>query len=256
MKKWERSYLQLFAEGDSGAGEAASETGENSAVAGHQEAAAAPRMTWEEIKADPEYSRHMQEMVQARLKNVKQAGEHMELLRPALTVMATAYGLDPEQPDYGALAKAVTEDSRYRKDDTHLRAHYDSLVRQEKQLQAKYPDFNLRNEMQNPVFVRLTAPETGISLEDAYYTVHRREIQHSAIEAASRETASRISNAIRSGTARPVENGTAATAAAVTAFDYRKASPQQRSALKAKIRQAVARGEKLYPGSVPYGVKK
>lgn len=255
MKNWKRSYLQLFAEGDSGAAEAASQTGENSAAAGHEEAAAPTRMTWEEIKADPEYSRHMQEMVQARLKNSKQAGEHMELLRPALTMMATAYGLDPEQPDYGALAKAVTEDSRYNKDDTHLRAHYDGLVRQEKQLQAKYPDFDLRTEMQNPLFVRLTAPEAGISLEDAYYTVHRREIQHSAMEAASRETASRISNAIRSGTARPVENGTAATATAVTAFDYRKASPQQRSALKAKIRQAVARGEKLYPGSVPYGKK-
>ncbi len=249
MKNYKRSYLQLFAEGDSGAEGEASQTGDIGAAAGHQQEAAAPRMTWEQIKADPEYSRHMQEMVQARLKNVKQAGEHLELLKPALMVMATAYGLDPEQPDYGALAKAVTEDSRYRQDDTRLRNHYDGLVRQAEQLRAKFPDFNLRSEMQNPVFVRLTAPETGISLEDAYYTVHRRQIQHSAMEAASRETASRISNAIRSGTARPVENGTAATAATVAAFDYRKASPQQRNALKAKIRQAVARGEKLYPGT-------
>lgn len=248
MEIKKRNWLQLFAEGDSGEAAAASVTGENGADAGHQEEAA-PRMTWEEIKADPEYSRHMQEMVQARLKNVKQAGEHMELLRPALTVMASAYGLDPQQPDYGALAKAVTEDKRYRQDDTYLRTHYDGLVQQAEKLQAKYPDFDLSSELQNPLFVRLTAPENGISLEDAYYTVHRREIQHSAMEAASRETACRISNAIRSGTARPVENGTAATAATVAAFDYRKASPQQRDALKARIRQAVARGEKLYPGT-------
>ena len=53
MKNWKRSYLQLFAEGDSGAAEAASQTGENSAAAGHEEAAAPTRMTWEEIKADP-----------------------------------------------------------------------------------------------------------------------------------------------------------------------------------------------------------
>ena len=251
MERKKRSYLQLFAEGDSGADTAASQTGETDVVAGHQEDAAetAPRMTWEQIKADPEYSRYMQEMVQARLKNVKQAGQQLELLKPALAVMASAYGLDPEQPDYGALAKAVTEDRRYCADETYLRSHYDGLMRQAEQLRAKFPDFDMRTEMLNPVFVRLTAPETGVSLEDAYYTVHRQQIQHSAMEAASRETATRISNAIRSGTARPVENGTASTAASVTAFDYRKASPQQRNALKTRIRQAVARGEKLSPGT-------
>lgn len=247
MKEIQWKLLQLFAEGAEGG---TSPTGDTGADAGHGEAASetAARMTWEQVKADPEYSGHMQEMIRARLKNVKQAGEDMALLRPALSVMAKAYGLDPEQPDYGALAKAVSEDSRYRQDDTHLRAHYDDLVRQAEQLREKYPGFDLRKELGDPVFVRLTAPETGISLEDAYYTVHRREIQHSAVEEAARQAACRISNAIRSGTARPVENGTAAPAATVTAFDYRSASPQQRSALKARIRQAVARGEKLYPG--------
>jgi hypothetical protein len=121
-------------------------------------------------------------------------------------------------------------------------------VTQAQQLKEKYPDFDLGRELQNPVFLRLTSPDAGVSLEDAYYTVHRREIQHSAMETAARQTAQRISNSIRSGTARPVENGTAAPTATVTALDYRSADPAQRNALKARIRQAAARGEKLYPG--------
>lgn len=243
-KSWR--LLQLFADG----AESASPTGESGADAGHQETAAetAPRMTWEQVKADPEYSAHMQEMVRARLKNVKQAGEAMEALQPALSVMARTYGLDPEQPDYTALAAAVTGDRRYSQDDTYLRSHYDTLVAQSQQLKAKFPDFDLARELKDPAFVRLTSPEAGVSLEDAYYTVHRREIQHSAMETAARQTATRISNAIRSGTARPVENGTGAPTATVTALDYRAADPAQRNALKARIRQAAARGEKLYPG--------
>jgi hypothetical protein len=34
----------------------------------------------------------------------------------------------------------------------------------------------------------------------------------------------------------------------VSTFDYRNASREQREALKQRIRQAAARGEKLYPG--------
>ncbi len=245
MENKNRRLLQLFAEGAEGA----STTGENSAAAGHEAGQeAAPRMTWEQVKADPEYSGHMQEMVRSRLKNVKQAGEDMEILRPALSAMARVYGLDPEQPDYGALAAAVTGDRRYSQDDSYLRSHYDGLVTQAQQLKEKFPDFDLNKELQDPAFVRLTSPEAGVSLEDAYYTLHRREIQHSAMEAVAQQTAARISNAIRSGTARPVENGTSAPTATVTAPDYRSADPAQRKALKARIRQAAARGEKLYPG--------
>lgn len=252
--------LQLFADGGTTGGEGGAEgaaAGENGADAGHAQTPG--RMTWEQVKADPEYSAHMQQMVRQRLKNAKQAQEAMDTLSPALTAMARAYGQDPQNPDYAALAKAVAEDTRYTSgkaapqaagEDAALHSHYQSLVRQAQALKARYPDFDLHRELKNPVFLRMTAPNTGVSLEDAYYTVHRREIGRAAMEAATRQTARRISNAIRSGTARPQENGTAAPGPSVTAFDYRNATPEQRQALKARIRQAVARGEKVYPGSI------
>ena len=52
----------------------------------------------------------------------------------------------------------------------------------------------------------------------------------------------------RSGSARPAENGTSSQAPSVTRFDYKRASREEREALKARIYAADARGEKLYPG--------
>ena len=255
MKNHLWSLLQLFAEGSGSEG-----SGETAAVAGQhraqpeapatQDAAAqsvSGRMTWEQIKADPEYSSHMQEMVRDRVKNIKQAKSDMEALAPALRLLARQHGLDPEKPDYSALTKAVTEKADLR---PRMQQHFQSLVAQEKALQEKFPDFRLERELQDPTFARLTAPGTGVSLEDAYYTVHRREIQEAALRITAQRTAQRISNALRSGGARPEENGTAAAAPSVSSFDYRSASRQQREALKSRIRMAGARGEKIYPGDM------
>ena len=287
ITKW--GPLQLFAEGGA-AGDGSAQgtaTGDTGAAAGHrglqgtpapaavtkeraypaqpgQQVAAAEtqaqrRMSWDEIKADPEYSKEMQNMVQQRLKKSKAAEENLSKLTPALEIMAKAYGLDPENPDYDALTKAVTEDTRLQGKQPEespqareqvLQQHYQSLLRQSRDLQKKYPGFDLRQELKNPVFVRLTAPHVGISAEDAYYTVHRGEISKAAVRMAAQKAAQRISNAIHSGSSRPQENGTSAHAPSVTAFDYRNASREQREALKQRIRQAGARGEKIYPGDL------
>ena len=126
-------------------------------------------------------------------------------------------------------------------------AHLRDLERQGEELRRYFPGFDLRQELRSPVFARLTAPGTGISVEDAFYALHRQQIQAAAMDAAARTAARKISNAIRSGARRPVENGTAGTAASVTSFDYRGATREQREALKSRIRTAAARGEKVYP---------
>lgn len=275
--------LQLFADGGAAGEAGTSNTGETGAAAGHnqqepgvpgetmttrakgpqqavgQDAAAqegsSRRMTWEEIKSDPEYSAQLQNMVRARLKNAKQAEADLAALNPALQRLAKSCGLDGENLDYGALAQALTarQDTALAKQlrqEQTMQQHYTSLLQQAQHLQQKYPGFQLQQELKNPAFVRLTAPNVGISVEDAYYTVHRREIEAAAMQVAAQKAAQQISNAIRSGSARPVENGTSGSAPSVTAFDYRNASRSQREALKTRIRQAGARGEKIYPGSI------
>ena len=240
------------------------------------------RMSWEEIMADPEYNKEMQKTVQSRLKNAKAAEEVLAKMKPALEVLARKHGQDPANPDYEALSKAINDDDAYYEDlalekgvtletakridqqeredarkkreeqrnleQQKLRNHFDKLEQQGEALKKVFPSFDLRKELQNPVFARMTSPNVGVSVEDAYHAVHRKEIMSAGMQVAAQQTAQKMSNAIQAGSRRPVENGTSGQSASVTTFDYSKASKAQRDALKQQIRAAAARGEKLYPG--------
>ena len=241
------------------------------------------RMSWDEIMKDPEYNKQMQAVVQSRLKSAKGAEEALGKMAPAIEVMARKYGLDPNNMDYDALAKAINDDDAYYEDkalemgvsvetakkvdqmernterqkaleqrtlqDQMLQQHFSSLVQQGEAIKKVYPNFDLRKELENPVFARMTAPGKGImSVKDAYEAVHRDELQLAGMQVTAQKTAEKISNAIASGSRRPDELGAGSQAPSVSTFDYRNASREQRLALKKRINEAAARGEKLYPG--------
>ena len=238
------------------------------------------RMSWDEIMADPEYNKQMQATMQARLRTAKGAEETLGKLTPALELLARQHNLDPANIDYDALAKAISEDRSYYEEkalemgvpvetamkidneerDTarqkreqertieqqKFQQHIMRLEQQGEAMKKVFPNFDLRTELKNPAFARMTSPNVGISVEDAYYAVHRNEIQTAAMQVTAQKTAQKISNAIQAGSRRPDENGTSGQAPSVTTFDYRSMSPQQREALKKRIRS----GEKIYPGQV------
>ena len=77
--------------------------------------------------------------------------------------------------------------------------------------------------------------------------LHRDAIQTATLTAALRSAALSLSNAIRSGSLRPREAGTAAQAPIVTTIDYRKATPEQREAIRRRIQEGWARGENINP---------
>lgn len=236
------------------------------------------RLSWDEIMADPEYNKEMQAVVQSRLKSSKAAEEALSKLAPALEVLARKHNLDVNNMDYDALAKAVSDDDTFyeekalqmgvsvetakkldqkERDDARAQRtleeqkifqHFQMLEQQGEALKKTFPNFDLRTELKNPAFARMTSPNGGVSVEDAYYAVHRREIQQATIQASAQQAAQKISNSIRSGQNRPDENGATGQAPSVTTFDYSKASREERDALKRRIREAAARGEKLYPG--------
>ena len=107
-----------------------------------------------------------------------------------------------------------------------------------------FPNFDLKTEMQNPVFARMMAPDMPFTVEQAYHAVHHKELQSAAMQVTAQKVAQKISNDIQSGRRRPSENGTSGQAPSVTTFDYRSMSPEQRKSLKDRIRS----GEKIYPG--------
>jgi hypothetical protein len=246
------------------------------------ETTAPARMSWDEIMADPEYNKQMQLTVQSRLKNAKASEEALSKLAPALELLARRHGLDAENMDYEAIAKAINDDDAYYEDKAlemgvtletakridqqerdharqqreearnleqqKLQNHFMKLEQQGESLKKVFPNFDLRTELQNPVFARLTHPNVGLSVEDAYHAVHRKEIDAARSQVIAQQTTQKISNAIQAGYRRPDENGTSGQSASVTTFDYSRASKEQRDALKREIYAAKARGEKLYPG--------
>lgn len=238
------------------------------------------RMSWDEIMADPEYNAQMQAIVQSRLRSAKGAEETLGKLAPALEVLARQHGQDPANINYDELAKAISNDDSFYEDkalemgvdiatarridqeerdtarqqreqartleEQKFQQHIVKLEQQAEAMKKVFPNFDLRTELQNPAFARMTSPNVGISVEDAYYAVHRNELQTAAMQVTAQKTAQMISNSIASGSRRPNENGTSGQAPSVTTFDYRSMSPEQRNALKARIRS----GEKIYPGQV------
>ena len=241
------------------------------------------RMSWDEIMADPEYNKQMRATVQSRLRSANGAEDALGKLTPALELLARKHGLDPAAMDYDALAKAISDDESYYEDkalemgvsvetamqidkqerDTarqqrqeaqnleqqKIQQHFQKLQQQGEEMKKVFPNFDLRQELQNPAFVRMTSPNVGISVEDAYYAIHRKELQTAAMQVTAQKTAQKVSNAIQAGTRRPAENGINGQAPSVTNFDYRAASKAERQALKDHIRSEAAQGRKVYPGS-------
>lgn len=226
------------------------------------------RMSWEEIKKDPEYNAEIQKIVSARLKESGQSKAALEALEPALKILAQENGMDPENIDHVALAKAITgeydnkalemgvsreEAMRLDQEQRTLEQqkfmdHIQRLETQGQAMKEVFPDFDLRAEMENPTFVRLTSPGVGLSVEDAFYAVHRKELQTASMQVAAQKAAQMYASAVQSGAMRPDETGSANQSPSQIQFDYRNATPQQREALKKQIREAAARGEKIYPG--------
>jgi hypothetical protein len=241
------------------------------------------RMSWDDIMKDPEYNKQMQAVVQSRLRSAKGAEETLQKFAPAFEVLARKHGIDPNNIDYEALAKKINDDESYYEDkamemgvsidearkldqkerDTarqqrqeamnleqkKFQDHIMNLERQAEEMKKVFPKFDLRTELRNPNFARMTSPSGGVSVEDAYYAIHRKELQTATAQASAQATAKQISNAIQAGSRRPQENGTSGQAPSVTHFDYSKASPEQRKQFKAFLESERAAGRKVYPGS-------
>lgn len=241
------------------------------------------RMSWKEIMQDEEYNGEMQKLIRARLKKEQGAQETLDKLAPALEALYSKHGLDPKNPDYDALVKAVSEDDpaiekfalemgtsretakkfvdnqreneRLKAADERRRqdaaneakrqfeaAHYSKLAAQAEELKKIFPSFDLDAELEKDKTFRLmTSPGIGISVENAYRSLHNKEIEAAAAEVTARKTAEQLANSIRSNGMRPDENGTTGQAPTASVVDPRNLTPRER----ADIRRRVRAGEKI-----------
>ncbi|MBQ6398197.1 MAG: hypothetical protein IJI06_08645 [Oscillospiraceae bacterium] len=199
------------------------------------------------------------------------ANAQMEKLSPMIKLLGEKYGVKPNEDgsyDVDSITKAMgDDDSLYEEKalemgvttdvakqlahaeaieqqqreaqakaerDAMLQEHFNRVRQQGMQLKEKFPDFDLDRELQNPEFVRRTAPG-ALPVEDAYLSLHAKEIMQRQAEGIARRAKQTAAQAVQSGSARPRENGSATTAAAAVTPNMRAMSRADRLAyIKAK----------------------
>lgn len=119
-----------------------------------------------------------------------------------------------------------------------LRAHFARLCAEADALHRADPGFDLDSALRNPAFVRLTAPDVGVPVADAWYALHRREYA----ETLRRESLEQAAAAVASGSLRPREGGRA-SGGELLGTDPRRMTAAQR----AELRDRIKRGERVYP---------
>ena len=192
------------------------------------------------------------------------ANEQMEKLSPVLRILGEKYGVkqnDDGSFDLDAISKAVSDDDSYFEDKAlemgvsvdvarkleqanaleqqqkqaeekakraaMLQEHFNRVQEQAKAVQEIIPGFDLNQAMQDPEFVRRTAPGM-IPADEAYIGMHYREIlKRKAAEITQRSKQAAAAN-VAAGGSRPRENGSAAMATASATPDLRAMSPQER----------------------------
>ena len=235
-------------------GAAAPETGVKAADAGQEDMPGTEKQEkskpgWDELMADPEYKScfdsRVQEIVRKRLRDRHGSEETLGRLRPVLEALGEKYGLEstaPEAIDAQALSELIRTPPGFGSGE-EIRQHLEELAYQAAALRESFPEFSLEREMEDPEFLRLTAPHTGLTLADAYYALHREEIGAMA----ARRSLEALTRAVSYGGARPREIAGNMAASSMTA-DPRSMSRDEREALKKRIYEAKAQGRKL-----PYG---
>ena len=161
-------------------------------------------------------------------------------------------GIEPEpeqEPDAGggpsveeriaALEEALQKQNELllrREQDIVMRQHFAALEQQGEAMKEHFPAFDLRAELADPMFVRLTSPGVGLSVEDAYYALHHGEITAAGAQAA----AEMLGNSVKAGKAMPAENGGVQRGAPEGFRPLAELSPEER-----KLRMEMIRSGKL-----------
>ena len=94
-------------------------------------------------------------------------------------------------------------------------------------VKAKYPEFQLESEVNNPQFLSLL--KSGVPVLHAYEVLHMDDIKSGVMEAAARQTEKKVVDGIRAKGARPTENGISSQSAFTIKDDPSKWSKKDRA---------------------------
>ena len=240
--------LQRFSENQEESGlETPEETpSQESAQAGEESRAPFSQLIQGAYKEDYENAvgRRIQAAIQQRFKNQQDMKKQLDAYEPIVKKAAEHFQVAPE--DLDALKSKLEGEKKASEeqesapdhggDDIFLRRHFEKLVTEGNWLRRVFPGFDLEKEMQNPAFFRMTLPGSGMTVKDAFFALHGEDIQRQSILYAARQATERIAQSVRSGAARPMENGMEAPGAADLTLDIQHMDKKDREMYRRRIR--------------------
>lgn len=122
-----------------------------------------------------------------------------------------------------------------------MQNHYEGLVRQAEELKSIYPNFDLETELNDPKFMRLTSPEVGISVKDAFHLIHQDEIMGLTMKAGMERAQQQMSQTIRARGMRPVEGAAHGQGqpAAQAPLDFNNMTRPERNKFREQIKKGL-----------------
>ena len=231
---------------------------------------------WAEAKKGKfaeQYGRDVQAAIQQRFKNQEDANAKFASVQPMLDALIKKNGLT--EGDYGALSSMILDDDSLYEDEAEqhgmtveayknfksleaeaatyrrqkeeqeqiatFQSHLAELNRQAEILKQTFPDFDLHAELNDPNFRRMTAPNSGMTVEQAYMACHYKELLPGAVQAGVNRARTQMSQSLAANAARPVEGATNGGAAVTINSDPRNMTREQRRQLLERARM----GEKV-----------
>ena len=217
------------------------------------------------------YGRDVQAAVNDRFKNQQNASEELSALEPMLKVMRDQYGVannvdlvshymdnddlyEEEAESRGMTVESVKlvhqleqENARYKAreqqeaESMFIRQHLEKLARQAEDLKQIYPNFDLRTELQNETFARLTAPNSWLDVKTAYYAVHHDELEPQAMAYGIQRAQQQISQTLQANQRRPMEGAAQRGQPPEVTIDVNKLTREEMQNMKDRA----ARGERI-----------
>ena len=267
-----KTYGQSVKRGQTGAVPAAE--GPTAGQAGAPGAEKSIEDRWNEAKkgefADL-YGRDVANAVQERFKNQKDAKGELDKLEPMLNVLMERAGvksvdelvshvMDDDSLYEEAAEEAGMSVAAYKQFKTleaqrdealkreqqsiHERMihdHFAKLAQQAEELKQQFPDFDLQKELKNENFFKLTTPEVGISVRDAYFAIHHDELAPQMLAYGMERAKQQMGQTIQAQRRRPAEGAMKAQPNQAADFnvDFSKLNRKERS----KVYDLISKGK-------------
>ncbi len=209
------------------------------------------------------YGRDVQNAVQDRFRNQTDATEQIKALEPMLEVLRQRAGVKSNEE---LISQVMDDDSLYeeaaseagmtvqayrefkkleaqrdqmqqkQEEDIQqqmLRDHFGKLVQQAEELKAQYPGFDLQEELKNERFLKMTSPEGGVSVADAFFAIHHNELAPQMMAYGMQRAKQQMGQTLQAQRRRPAEGAMKAQGqqAADVKIDPRQLTRKERNRL-------------------------